>query len=238
MRSSFCAVACSLLLELIRSQFVLATLLILTFSPGKLSYAQSSYSYEDAITSGLRFRARGELVAAEKSFRRALFAAQAAKRKDQEGAALLKIAGIQLRGCRYRDAMVTVDTLSAIAGQIHDISLGGAAENDQATIYQQLGDYQAAENAIQRSVPLLRQGRQDYLAIALQNEGEIKAGLGKFEESVALYRESLAIARHAGFVAIEESSLSYLAGTLLEMRDLVGAEKTYYEEKDIETRED
>ena len=217
---------------------MLATLLILTFSPGKLSCSQSSQiSYDDAVTGGLRSRRRGELVAAEKSFRQALFAARAANRKDQEGGALLKIAGCQLRACRYRDAMVTIGTLSALADQIHDVSLAGAAENDRATIYQQLGDYRAAEGAIRRAIPLLRQGRQDYLCIALQNEGEIKAGLHKLQESAALYRESLALARHAGFMDLEVSALSYLAGALLDRQDLAAAEQILHEAKDIETRE-
>jgi tetratricopeptide (TPR) repeat protein len=190
------------------------------------------------MAQGLKSRENGQLVAAEKSFEQALATARASDRKDQQGEALLKIAGCQLRSFRYHDAMETIEKLSILADQIHDATLAGAAASNLASIYEQLADFQAAANAIHRAVPLLRRSpHQEYLCKALQNDGEIEGLLGHLQESAASFKESLALARSLALVKLEESALSYLGGALLEMHDLAGAEKALRQAKGIEERE-
>src|SRR5450631_3384907 len=236
---AFLAAVCSWSFGLLSARCAVVILLVSPFSAVTLFCSQPSrVSYEAAMARGLEFRDSGELLAAENSFEQALSTARASDRKDEQGEALLAIAGCQLRSFRYRDATVSVEKLSALADQIHNATLAGAAASNRASIYEQLGDYPAAASAIHQAVPLLRRSRnKEDLCKALQNEGEIEGLLGHLQESVALFRESLALARSAAPVKLEKSALSYLGGALLEIHDLAGAEKALHEAKNIEDRE-
>jgi CHAT domain-containing protein/predicted negative regulator of RcsB-dependent stress response len=190
-------------------------------------------SYEAAFDLGQNERKSGHANRAAEYF---LQAAALAPKPEQQASSLLFASGLQIRLFQYRAALQSADSALRVALECHNFVIAGAASNNRATIYSQLGDYRLAADAAKQAVALLeRSGRQDYLALALLNSGDIQSELGSFREAIPPFTEAIAIIRQAKLDDEEALAEDHLGLTLVEAEDYQGAAKAYEEAKRLRT---
>jgi CHAT domain-containing protein/predicted negative regulator of RcsB-dependent stress response len=192
-------------------------------------------TFEAALDLGQNERKSGHAQRAIDCFLRASAVAQ---RPEQQARGLLFASGSQIRLFQYRSALQTADSALALALQAHDNTLAGAASNNRATIYSQLGDNQRASDAASEAVKLLQASpRRDYLARALLNYADIQADLGLFGAAIRTLEEAIRIVRQAKLAHEEALAEDHLGLTLVQANDFAGAAKAYEESRRLRVLE-
>lgn len=165
-----------------------------------------------------------------------LQAAALAHKPAQQAGSLLFASGLQIRLFQYRAALQSADAALRVALESNNFVIAGAASNNRATIYSQVGDDRLAADAAKQAVALLeRSGRQDYLALALLNSGDIQSELGRFKEAIPPFEQAIAIVRREKLDDEEALAEDHLGLTLVEAKDYQGAAKAYGEAKRLRT---
>jgi CHAT domain-containing protein len=190
---------------------------------------QTAASYETAMSKGQAERKAAHFASAIESFRQAAEIAQRSQNLWQEASALKSLSASEVRIFQYREALQSAETARLLALETGDDSLAGAALNNKAAIYQQVGDYFSAEKAAQESVILLRHSRKDYFATALLNYGTVESQLENVRASVDAFQQAVSVAQKAGFLDIEASAQDHLGPSLTDLKDFAGAERALKE---------
>src|SRR5450755_173941 len=167
---------------------------------GASAQSVPSPAYSAAMDCGRRARKSGNIAASLQSFQKAAQVARSSNRPGEQAWALLAVTGCQLRMYQYRQALDSADMAHQLALNAKDNDIAGAAANNKATIYSQVGDNLSAADAAKESVSLLRHSsRKDYLAMALSNYGDIEAQLEHMHESADAFQQAVSVANNAGF---------------------------------------
>jgi CHAT domain-containing protein/Flp pilus assembly protein TadD len=149
------------------------------FAAGQVQQLSPKISrFDRVIAEGKSLREAHRDLKALEVFQSALEIARSARNVDQQAQALLAKSGCEIRLFRYTAALKTINDAWALALQANDNNVLGGLLNNRASVYSQLGDFQAAEQATEEAVQFLsRSTRKDYLVRALINKGEIQFGI-------------------------------------------------------------
>jgi tetratricopeptide (TPR) repeat protein len=138
---------------------------------------------------------------------------------------MLGASGCDIRLFRYREGLFAAAKAYQLATISGNVILAGAAFGNKATIYYQLGQYDAAHDSI--VVAIASFGKSDigpYLAQALSLAGDIESKRHDLASSVSLFERSIEVAHNAKLITIEGVAKHHLGGVLLETGDIIGAE--------------
>ena len=172
----------------------------------------------------------GHFAEALSGFQKAAEIARETQNVPNQAKALVSASGCQIRTFQYRQALASADSARQLALEVKDDDLAGAAANNRATVYSQVGDNLSAVQAARESVDLLRHSsRRDYLARALLNYGDIQAQLEHMHGAVDAFQEAVMVAHEAHNTGIEIEAENHLGDSLLDVNDLPGAEKALRE---------
>ncbi len=186
------------------------------------------------MSQGKEFRIAGQCSKAIHVFQDAANFAQTAGNLSQQARALLFKSGCEIRIFRYVAALKTIDDARTLAARANDNSVLGGLIINKASLYSQLGDFQAAQRAADEAVLVLNSSTQkNYLIQALMIKGEIQFGIHSFAsqkspqvspEGQAAFAQAIKIARENKLLSLEATASDDLGIWLLLNGDIPQAE--------------
>lgn len=180
---------------------------------------------EAALTRGRRQRQKGHSVRAEQDYASAYRLALKAGERHGSARALLGLGACQLELFSYQSAAHNFLQAREVAFRLDDQTLAAAATVNLSSLYFQLHDLSAAEEAASEAVTLLQlSGRRDLFAKALINYGSIKLELGHFEDGKREIFRALAVAMELKDVELQALAWEYLGESSLNADRLGDAE--------------
>jgi tetratricopeptide (TPR) repeat protein len=191
-------------------------------------------SYDRAIALGKGFRRSNQCGEAIKAFRNAARIAQSSGNTTQQAKALLSESGCEIHLFQYATALKTLGSARILALHANDNAVLGALYNNQGLIYSQLGDFQAAQQAIDEAVQFLSHSpKKDYLVQSLINKGDIQFGIHYFpgqtthqipQEGEAAFAQAIDIAKQNKLLSLEALASDHLGIWLVLVGDMPKAE--------------
>ncbi|MDQ2773538.1 MAG: CHAT domain-containing tetratricopeptide repeat protein [Acidobacteriota bacterium] len=190
------------------------------------------------MSKGQAERKAAHFLNAIESFRQAAEIARKGQSPWQEASALKSLSASEVRVFQYREALQSAETARLLALQTGDDTLAGAALNNEASVYQELGDYLSAEKAAQEAVILLQYcPRKDYFATALLNYGTVESELRNMRDSVNAFQQAVSVAQKASLLEIEASAQDHLGPALTDLKDFAGAERALKEAQHLRRKQ-
>ncbi len=169
-------------------------------------------------------RARGAYQNALHDFDAAVRLASDAHDMREEALAMNREAGCFIFLFQYRQALAVINAAADLGSSLHDDEIIGVSENNRATIYEQLGDFDLAEDAAKKSVDHFAVSRNKrYYAYAVTNYGDILSLSHKSEAATLAFRQAIAIANANGMPDAEATAQDRMGEALMEAGDFAAA---------------
>jgi CHAT domain-containing protein/Flp pilus assembly protein TadD len=167
---------------------------------------------EAVLAEGKALRLAGRFAEALSKFNRALSLARERKNTDQTVRSLMLIAAVQLLSFEYRNALATSQEALALASTERLYWLAGGASGTISSIYEQLGDFPAADAAGRQAINLLKQAPQsrahtgEFLVRAFYGQADLCFLQGKIDEGEVFFQQAVTLAQQIGDKVLEALS--------------------------------
>ena len=175
------------------------------------AHALESAARSDDFDAGMKAYRQGALEEAVTRWKSAAGAAEASGKTDERIVALEHLAQAQIALGYYVQAIEALQTAVRLAEATPDHGRTSALLAALGNAHIAIGPAQAAEQYLQRSLGLARGRDQQRAAAVLNDLGNLHLGQAQYEQALAAYRESVALARAAGLRVLAARALANAA---------------------------